>query len=120
MVDGRIKNTAKAELEKKGLREAGPGEEPDLLLTYYGGIEDNLQLEGVRYELAPHVVWTGAAPLEATRDFQVGSLILDMADARTEKVVWSGIVTGKAATRSKLREQVEKAIRKVLKQYPPK
>lgn len=120
MVDGRIKSTARTELEKKGLREVREGEEPDLLLTYYGGIEDNLLLEGVRYELAPHVVWTGAAPLEATRNYQVGSLILDMADAGTRQVVWSGVATGKASTRSKLREQVEKAVRKVLKRYPPK
>jgi hypothetical protein len=120
MVDGRIKATAKAELEKKGLHEVAPGEEPDLLLTYYGGIEDTLLLEGVRYELAPHVVWTGAAPLEATRDYQVGSLILDMVDAETEQVVWSGVAVARMATRSKLREQVEKAVRKVLKRFPPK
>jgi hypothetical protein len=34
-------------------------------------------------------------------------------------VVWSGVVTGKAGTGNKLREKLEKAVRKVLRQYPP-
>ena len=70
MVDERIKTTADAELAKSGLRRAAEGEEADLLVTYYGGIEDNLLIEGVRFELAPHVVWTGADPLGVTHRYQ--------------------------------------------------
>ena len=48
-----------------------PDETPDLLLTYYGGIEDTLQLEGVRWEASSsRVVWTGASPLAETRSYQ--------------------------------------------------
>jgi hypothetical protein len=120
LIDDRVKETTAAQLSAKGLRLAGDGEEPDLLLTYHGGIEDNLLIEGVRYEVAPHVVWTGASPMSATRNYQVGSLILDMADAETRKIVWSGVVTGKAGTGNQLREKLEKAVKKVLKQFPPK
>jgi hypothetical protein len=119
MVDARVKEATEKELASKGLRPATDSEDPDLLFTYHGGIEDNLLIEGVRYEVAPHVVWTGASPMSATRNYQVGSLILDMADAGTRKVVWSGVVTGKAGTGNKLREKLEKAVRKVLRQYPP-
>ena len=119
MVDERIRTTTDTELAKKGLRQAAEGEEPDLLLTYYGGIADNLLLEGVRYELAPHVVWTGADALDITRRGEVGTLVIDLAAASTEKVVWSGVVQASAATRRQLRNKVEKAVRKVLKRYPP-
>lgn len=120
MVDGRIKTTADRELAAKGLRRAAPDESCDLLLTYYGGIEDNLLIEGVRYEVAPHVVWTGASPMAVTRSYQVGTLILDFVDAETEIVVWSGVVAGKAKTGSELRQRVEKAVKKMLRQYPPR
>ena len=120
MIDARVKEATEKELAAKGLRPATDSEQPDMLLTYHGGIEDNLLLEGVRYEIAPHVVWTGASAMSATRNYQVGSLILDMADAKTRKVVWSGVVTGKAGNGNQLREKLEKAIKKVLRQYPPK
>lgn len=119
LVDGRIKRTADAELAKKGLRLATSGEKPDLLITYYGGIEENLLIEGVRYELAPRVVWTGAEPLGVTRRYEVGTLVLDFADAETEKIIWSGVVQAGAKTTRQLRAKVEKAVEKVLKQYPP-
>ncbi len=119
LIDARVKETTEKELGDRGLRLAKDSEQPDLLLTYYGGIEDNLLLEGVRYEIAPHVVWTGAAALSATRSYQVGTLILDMADAKTRKVVWSGVVTGKAGTANQLRDKIEKALRRVLRRFPP-
>lgn len=119
LVDKRIKTTADAELAKRGLRLVAEGEEADLLLTYYGGTEENLLLEGVRFELAPRVVWTGADPLGVTHRYEVGTLVLDFARADTEKIVWSGVVQTRATTTQQLRGRVEKAVRKVLKQYPP-
>ena len=119
MVDDRVKRTADAELKDKGLRPADEGEEPDLLITYYGGVDENLLIEGVRYELAPSVVWTGADALDVTRRYEVGTLVLDFADAETEKIVWSGVVQAKAQTTRQLRAKIEKAVQKVLKKYPP-
>jgi len=101
------------------MRPAEAGETPHLLLTYYGGIEDNLLLEGVRWEVSSRVVWTGASPLSETRSYRVGTLILDFADAETEVIVWSGVVTGKASSSSQLRARIEQAVKKALREYPP-
>lgn len=119
-MDTRIKRAVDAALAAKGMRVAGEGEETDLLITYYGGIEDSLLIEGVRYEIAPQVVWTGAEPMGVTRSYEVGTLVFDFADASSEKVVWSGVVTGKARDAGQLRKNVEKAIVKAMKRYPPK
>jgi hypothetical protein len=119
MVHERIRQVSEAELGRKGLRAVGEGETADLLLTYHVRTEDNLVIEGVRYELAPHVVWTGASPLDVTSHYEVGTLVLDLADAASEKIVWSGVVQGRAATVGQLRDQIEKAVRKLLKRYPP-
>jgi hypothetical protein len=119
MIDGSIKETTEQELAKKGLRPARDSEEPDLIFTYHAGIEDNLLLEGVRFEIAPHVVWTGADALSATRNYQVGSLIVDMADAKTRKVVWSGVASGKVTPGDKMGDKLGKAIKRVLRRYPP-
>lgn len=119
LIDERIKATVATELAPKGLRPAAEGEQPDLLLTYYGWVEDNLRVEGVRYQLAPHVVWTGAAPMEVTRSARAGTLVVDFADAGTETVVWSGVVSGSARDTTALREQIRPAIEKLLRRYPP-
>jgi hypothetical protein len=118
-MDVRIKRAVDAELAAKGMQIAAEGEPTDLLITYYGGIEDSLLIEGVRYEIAPNVVWTGAAPMGVTRSYEVGTLVFDFADASTKKVVWSGVVTGKARDAGELRKNVEKAIVKAMKRYPP-
>lgn len=119
LVDGRIKATVARELADKGLRPAAEGESADLLFTYYGMVGDDLLIEGVRYELAPHVVWTGAAPMEVTRSSRLGTLILDFADAESETIVWSGVVHGRARNTTKLRKKIEPAVEKLLRQYPP-
>lgn len=119
LVDRHIKQTANAELAERGLRLAAEGDAADLLLTYYGGTEENLLIEGVRFELAPHVVWTGADPRDVTHRYRVGTLVLDFADAETEKIIWSGVVRTRASTVRELRSRVEKAVRRVLKKYPP-
>lgn len=120
LVDERIKQTVATELAPKGLEPAAPDETPDLLFTYSGYVEDDLLIEGVRYELAPHVVWTGAAPMEVTRSSREGTLILDFADADTKTVVWSGVVHGRARSTPKLRDKIRPAIRKLLQRYPPR
>ncbi len=119
LVDERVKRTADAELARKGLRLVEEGEETDLLLTYYGGVDENLLIEGVRFELAPKVVWTGADPQGVTHRYEVGTLVLDFVDAETEKIVWSGVAQAKAQTSRQLRGKIEKAVQKVLKKYPP-
>lgn len=119
LIDQRIKTTVAEELEPKGLRPAAEGESPDLLLSYYGWVEDDLRVEGVRYELAPHVVWTGAAPMEVTRSSRAGTLILDLVDATSRRVVWSGVVSDRARDTTALRDKVEPAVEKLLRRYPP-
>lgn len=120
LIDKKIKLAADAELGKKGLQKVAEGEPADLLITYYGGLDSSLLMEGVRYELAPHVVWTGADPMGVTNRYEAGTLVLDFADSSTEKIVWSGVAQAKAPTPAQLRAKVEKAVKKVLKQYPPK
>ena len=119
LVDEEIKATVARELADEGLREAAEDEAADLLFTYYGMVEDDVLIEGVRYELAPHVVWTGAAPMDVTRSSRLGTLILDFADAASETVVWSGVVHSRARNTTKLREKIAPALEKLLRRYPP-
>lgn len=119
LIDERVKRTTDAELANKGLQRVEEGEEADLLISYYGGVDENLLIEGVRFELAPRVVWTGADAQDVTHRYEIGTLVLDFADAGTEKIVWSGVVQARAQTSRQLRGKIEKAVKKVLKKYPP-
>ena len=120
LLDKRVKAASDAELAERGLTRVEPDQEADLLATYHVGTEENLLIEGVRFELAPHVVWTGADPVGVTHRYEIGTLVLDFADAGTEKIVWSGLVQARARTLQQLREKVEKAVVKVLREFPPK
>ena len=53
----------------------------------------------------------------------VGTLVIDLADAKTKQVVWRGIGVkeiGTAAKPEKRDRNVQQATAKIMRQYPPK
>lgn len=54
------------------------------------------------------------------RTFVQGTLVVDMYDARTKKMVWRGVATGTASDKaSKNTAKAEKALAKMFQRYPP-
>ena len=118
------------ELKTKGLARAQS--ESDLILITEGGTEFGLnQAAGTpispTYSGVPPALnatmWTGAAGYAPSVGMYVpeGSLRLEFIDRDANKVVWSGTVKVKldVERKSKSLELIDKAVIKLLKQFPP-
>lgn len=114
----RIMAAVERQLAARGFRKV-EGDRPDFRVLYYGVLQDHLDIEGVHYQLGDHVEFMGPVD-QASRSYSQGILVLHVRDAGSDEVVWKGWATDVARTPEKLREKVEKAVKKILNQFPPK
>ena len=54
------------------------------------------------------------------RQYPEGTLVLDIVDARTRKLVWVGTLQREVRSTNPSGKQVQKAVKKLLKNFPPK
>jgi Domain of unknown function (DUF4136) len=98
----------------------------DLVLIPAGGVEFGLNMAVTTPILPTYdpTAWIGfAGPSNLLAPYvPEGSLALSFVDRVSNKVVWSGTVTEKLDIENKNKswERVERAIAKLLKQFPPK
>src|SRR5262249_32167885 len=66
------------------------------------------------------VRWWGGAFTANGETYVQGTLIVDLYDASTRKMVWRGVATGTASDKaSKNTSKIEKALAKMFQRYPP-
>lgn len=103
------------ELQDKGLVPVEEG--PDLWVVAYI-LVDRHTLEELS-DPAKFEFWTGVTSVDAYQ-LQAGSLLIDLVDSATERIVWrcltSGTVKGSA---KKIQKKLPKMIGKMLDGYPP-
>jgi hypothetical protein len=120
LVDERIKNAVNNELEAKGMRPEGAN--PDLLLAYHVGVEDRIDVTDWGY------TYVGRYPGWAGHDVDVyhyreGTLVLDIIDASSKKLVWRGSAQGTLdvdPTPEQRERKINEAVAEILSGYPPK
>ncbi len=95
----RLEQAIERALEAKGLRPAAPGTEPDLRLAYYARQRTERDIwvstwgDGAVPTLDSDWGYPGYGwdePVMDVRDYRVGTLVLDVLDARTGRLVWRG------------------------------
>jgi len=118
------------ELKAKGLARTDNG--GDLTLIPAGGMEFGLSSAAgtpivPSYSGAPPAIdatmWSGASgPSNLTSVYvPEGTLVLNVVDRQSNKIIWTGTVTQKLEVENKKKslELIDRAIAKLLKQYPP-
>ena len=119
-VDGRIRAELRTQLAAKGLREVTAKDQPvDVLVLYNVGAADGL-VSGFVAEVG----WYGdILMVPGGRSVVTGAVLVELDDAETGKPVWAGAYIMEGNTAQALMvmvDRVEKAVRTVLKKYPPK
>jgi len=115
------------ELEQKGLRKVESN--PDLLVTYQGGVNANSAVAAHDPGFAAtggipppdSTMWGGSLSAPETQQQVQGTLVIDLVDAKRKQLVWSGRAKSKLDydKQSKMFDQVSKAITEIFKKYPP-
>jgi hypothetical protein len=62
----------------------------------------------------------GMGPIATVETYTEGTMVADLFDAKTKKIVWRGVATKEVSSKpEKVSEQTQKAIEKLFKHYPP-
>ncbi len=108
-----ILDTIQVSLAMRGLLPVYEGEQPDLLIVYNAGIREEVSIQGYEYRYAS--AW------QANIVEQPETLIVDLVDAKHNRLVWRGIATNTLVQDySKAEKKAETATRKMFARYPPK
>jgi hypothetical protein len=128
LIDDRIVAAIDAQLATKGLSKAAG--EPDVFVVYHMAFDKEKDIStyssgyGGGYG-AYGWGWGGMGGTTSTqvRDILVGTLVIDLADARKGQLAWRGMGVKEVDTQAnpeKRDKSINKAVEKIFKNYPPK
>ncbi len=123
VVQARIRNAIESELLARGFRKTP--ENADCFIVYHAALTDHLSQTTVddRYDNADYAEYTQNWEHGYTHEWQEGSLVIDILDSQTVKLVWRGSARAELtldATDEEKDERVNEAVKKMLKKFPPK
>jgi hypothetical protein len=125
MLDGQIKQTIDSQLILKGLTKT-EDEKADLYIAYQAAVNQEKQWNSYSTGMGGgYYRWGGMGSTTTTTTsstINVGMIVLDMYDTAAKKQVWRGDATKTLSGEKnpeKRQKNLEKAIAKLLKNYPP-
>lgn len=133
-VGNRVKKAVDDQLHYKGFRSA-PEEEADFLIGYQVAINHKLSANDVatNYDFNnsktdPKLIGTvqtdsSARPLTYIRTYEQGTLILNVADAKTKELVWWSSAQAEVDVQDSTevrKKRINDAVKKMLNEFPPK
>jgi hypothetical protein len=101
-------------LQAKGLQKVNESQKPDLLVTANGGMK-----EQTSYTAMGMRGWGGGMGSITPEQNVIGTLIVDLYDAKAQSLAWRGIAQDTLNNNGNKNQQlVQKAIAKMFKQWP--
>ena len=119
ILDAEIKSAVDSQLAAKGLTKTD-GDKADLYVGYQ--IAVNQQQQWNAYGMGGGLRWGGMATATSST-IDIGTLVLDMYDPTSKQLVWTGNATktvDPSSNQEKNQKNLNKAMQKLLKNYPPK
>ena len=126
----RIKTAVETEMARRGFTKATSKANADMLLAYDVSIE-NVQRVRPDYVSVPMIgygYWYGYRYAytynrlynnTTVQDYQAGTIILDIVDAKTNELVWRGTGETTGNEKSLTQEKVQEIVTQILAKYPP-
>ena len=101
-------------MQGKGLRMVSESENPDLILTASGGMKQQTS-----YSAMGMRGFGGGMGTITPEQNVIGTMIVDLYDAKTKSLVWRGIAQNTLSNKGDKNSQiVSKAVQKMFKQWP--
>lgn len=127
LIDNRIVAALEAELKAKGLTKNDTS--PDVAVVYHVAFDKQRDVTaystGMGAGYGPYYRWGGGWGTTEVRvnEILVGTMMVDIADQRKGEMVWRGVGVKEVDTGAKPEKRdksIQKAVQKILKNYPPK
>jgi hypothetical protein len=119
----RVVRAVDSALVAKGLARVEPGADPDVLVAYHASFDRNLEITGSAHGLGPFGLGADRWGSARVQPVLVGTLVVDISDARTKAIVWRSLASSdiRPADKPENRDKkIAKATEKMFKNYPPK
>jgi hypothetical protein len=117
----RVMRAIDGALGAKGLARVESSANPDVLVAYHASFDKNLEITGSADGLGPFGLGGDRWGSARAQPVLVGTLVVDISDARTRAIVWRGLAssdirpTDKPESRAR---RIAKAAEKTFKNYP--
>ena len=127
LIINRVNNAINQDLQAKGLTEKKTGD-ADVLVNWFGGIDNKIRQESINYYYGsmwhgyPYGgYWPGYSQTYNV-EYQEGTLIIDILDAKSHELVWRG--TGQdyveeQQSPEEITEGINQAVTGIMSDFPP-
>jgi hypothetical protein len=122
IVDGQIKAAIDKALAAKGFTKA-TGDKTDLFIAFQVAVNQERQWNTYNMGGPYSYRWGGGMGTATSSTIQIGTLALDMYDSAAKELVWKGQASKTLSNEKdpeKRQKNVDKAMAKLLKDFPPK
>jgi hypothetical protein len=110
LLDARIQEAVKNELEARGLRFVN--HKPEVLINYHFGMRNKIDVDVYGYG------WR-RPPKRVVRHYKEGTLVLDFIDPINKQLVWRGWASGIVGPPHEAEKNVYSAVESIIDKYPP-
>jgi Domain of unknown function (DUF4136) len=130
LIDDRIVAAIDAELAAKGLMKTVSN--PDVFVVYHVAFDKQKDISTFSsgygggygaYGWGWGGGWAGGTTTTQVRDILIGTLVIDLADAKKNQLAWRGMGVKEVDTQAKPEKRdksINNAVKKIFKNYPPK
>jgi hypothetical protein len=123
LIDNRIVAAIESELAAKGLTPAASS--PDVKVAYHIAFDKKQDITAYSSGMGAGYRWGGGWGTTNVRvnEILVGTLVIDVATASSNEIVWRGIGTKEVDVQAKADKRdknISAAVKKILKDFPPK
>lgn len=122
----RVEAAIKDQFPTRGLHQVGEDENPDLYVAYIGRSEQKLDVDNynssIGFSTYPGMGGFGYGGYwgpSNVSEYREGTLIIDLIDAKTKRLVWRGTAADAVDDAGAKPQQLREAIAKVMEKYPP-
>ena len=104
-------------LEKQGFAQAAEGQTPDFRVAIEGTMREVFDARNIHTDVTDHVAFVMEGGISSYRE---GTLMIRILDGESGDLVWTGWVTSQVRNPEKPEKQIRRAVKKILKKFPPK
>ena len=129
LIDSRIVAAIETQLAEKGLTKAEAN--PDVFVVYHVAFDKEKDISTFSSGYGGYGAygwgwgggWGGGTTTTQVRDIVIGTLVIDLADAKKGQLAWRGMGVREVDTQAKPEKRdksINNAVKKIFKNYPPK
>ncbi|MEE8468354.1 MAG: DUF4136 domain-containing protein, partial [Planctomycetota bacterium] len=120
LIHSQIVSAIEQELETRGYV-LSQGTEPDFLIAYHAAVKRQIHASAMYEDHGYRPGWSWAQPTTQVTSYDEGTLILDLLEARTRKIVWRAALQARVdsdASPKKREKRIIKAVARMMESLP--